>query len=90
MVVCDLQNCISASTDWLKPSYTGINTHVSSTTIERVTLFVSLTLALITVAGHLTSLERRLTLLESQKVNASQIEGRLARIETILERLNNE
>ena len=86
MCMCGLQNCISVDINWLKPSHTNRDNRVDNSTIERITLFASLVLAMLTVASNLTSLERRLTLLESQKINASEIEGRLARIETLLER----
>ena len=54
---------------------------------EKAGIVLGLMGMLITVTTHILSLERRLTLLESQSVNAVQIENRLTRIETKLDEL---
>lgn len=58
--------------------------------IERVGIVVSISLAVLTVTGHLMSLERRLTLIESSKLDVVKLEGRLTRIETLLEELHSQ
>lgn len=58
--------------------------------IERIGIVVSISLAVLTVTGHLMSLERRLTLIESSKLDVVKLEGRLTRIETLLEELHSQ